>query len=282
MSGASIALKFGSLIAGIGILFILFKKVKALKKFGLSGLIYVLVLSLIISSSTLILLFSTNGDEPSFLIGAQIYIVVVGILHVTLSKELIPWYREQLFIVQLILILCILLFSQFFSGLSLSYLVSSSVPMSWYLSFFWFLVPVLLYQSIMKLVEVPPKEYKNWEYPLKISLNDPTDREMENPVIISFVFKKTEESKEYTTFRAKAPVGMQLGRLFYFFINDYNSQHQESTISYVDDANESFKWLFFKVKNRIFHIKKALDPEESIYNNEIKENDILVCNRTFE
>lgn len=282
MGGASIALKFGSLIAGTGILLVLFTKVKALKKYGLSGLLYVLVTSLLLSLSTLILFFHTSGNEPACLVGGQIYIVVIGILHVILSKKLIPWYSKQYFFIQLLIILCILLFTQFFSGLSLSYLVTSSIPRIWYISLLWFLVPILLHQSILKLLQVPQKEFKSWEYPVNITINDPSDREMENPVIISFVFKKTEESREYTTFRAKAPVGMQLGRLFYFFINDYNSRHPESPISHANGARGSFHWQFFKLRNRFFRLKIALDPEESIYNNEISEDDILICNRTLE
>ena len=53
MGGASIALKFGSLIAGAGIFLVLFKKVKALKTYGLPGLLYVIVSSLLLSLSTL-------------------------------------------------------------------------------------------------------------------------------------------------------------------------------------------------------------------------------------
>ena len=131
------------------------------------------------------------------------------------------------------------------------------------------------------MTEVPPKEFKRWLYPVNIALDEPTNKEMENPVIISFVFRKTKESKEYTTFKAKAPVGMQLGRLFYFFINDYNSRHPESAISYVDDADESVSWVFFKVKSKSLRRKEALDPDDSIYNSEIKENDILFCNRVY-
>ncbi|GAG60698.1 unnamed protein product, partial [marine sediment metagenome] len=34
--------------------------------------------------------------------------------------------------------------------------------------------------------------------------------------------------------------------------------------------------------NKFLRLKEALDPDDSIYNNQIKENDVLVCNRVHE
>jgi len=90
---------------------------------------------------------------------------------------------------------------------------------------------------------------------------------------------KRKLGQELTTFRAKAPVGMTLGRLFYFFINDYNSRHPEEPISYTNEKNEADPWVFFKVKNKLFRINEALDQDSSIASNNIRENDVLVCKR---
>ena len=88
-------------------------------------------------------------------------------------------------------------------------------------------------KTVDELLKVPPKKYKLWYYPVDQNIEDPSDEELENPIIISFIFKKNEKSNELTTFRAKAPVGMKVGRLFYFFINDYNDRHPEGAISYL-------------------------------------------------
>ncbi|WP_430935076.1 TssN family type VI secretion system protein [Saccharicrinis sp. 156] len=279
MSGASLAIKFTSLIVGASILFFLYKKVSALKKFGLTGLLYVLGLSLSMALSTLLLATGLKSNEILALVIAQVLIVVLGILHIRLYINFLPWYDKLSFNIQIVLLLCVLLFAQFFSGLSFSYVVNSVVPIVWYLSLLWFLIPTLLNQTVNKFMEIPAKEFKTWQYPLNENIEDPSDKEMEHPVVISFVFRKNEDDTEYTTFRAKAPVAMPLGRLFYFFINDYNSRHPEEGISYVSESQEPIEWVFFKLKNKFFKIKEAMDPDDTIYGNHIIENDELICMR---
>ncbi len=280
MSGTSIALKIGSLVLGMGVFLILFKKVKGLKKYGLVGFLYVFLLSIILSLPSMFLLFGESLSEFSALLFAQSSIVIIGVLHVFLSKKIVPWFGEQVFNIQLVLIITILLFGYFFTNLSLSFLVSSELPLIWYLSLLWFVVPILLEFAINRLVEVPEREFKTWLYPVGENIEDPSDEELENPVVISFIFRKTIDSKEQTTFRAKAPVAMSLGKLFFFFINDYNSRHPEEMISYLDEGNSPLPWTFFKVKNKLLKTKESLDPDDSIYNNNIKENDLLICHKS--
>jgi len=281
MSGTSLALKIGSLVLGLGAFFVLFKKVKGLKKYGLSSLLYVLLTALLLSASTLFLFSASSWGEITSLILAQFTILVISTLHVFLARKLLPWYNEQKFMMQVVFIICMLLFGYFFFNLSFTFLVESEAEIIWYLSLLWFLVPVLLNQTINKLLEVPQKEFKKWQYPLGENIEDPSDEEMENPVVISFVFKKNPDAPEETTFRAKAPLGMSLGRLFYFFINDYNSRHPESTISITSAANMPDDWIFFKQKNKFLKLKTALDPEEEMGNSNIKENDVLICSRVI-
>jgi len=280
MSGTSLALKIGSLVIGLGVFLAIFKKIKGLKKYGIASLFYVIIVSVILALPTL-LLYSESSSELKLLIINQIIIIVLGTLHVILSKKMLPWYSTQLFNMQLLFIFCIIIFSYLFLNLSFSFFVSSKVQLVWALSLLWFLVPLLLNQTINKLLEVPQKEYKKWLYPLNSTIDDPSDEEMENPVVISFVFQKNSDSTESTTFRAKAPVGMALGKLFYFFINDYNSRNPESTVSYLNELKEPDEWIFFRLKSKFLRIKTALDPDDSIYNNNIKENDVLVCNRFY-
>jgi hypothetical protein len=279
MSGTSLALKIGSLILGLGAFFIMFKKVKGLKKYGWVSLFYVLIISLLISASSFFLLLKPNMDEMTTIIFAQLSIIFLGALHVFLSKKLLPWYQEHTFGMQIVFIICILLFGYFFFNLAFTFVVNPDVEFVWYLSMLWFLVPVLLNQTVNKLLDVPPKKYKSWTYPVNIRIADPSDEEMENPVVISFVFKKQTDANETTTFRAKAPLAMSLGRLFYFFINDYNSRHPEGTVSYTGINKEPYKWIFFKVRNQFLNIKTALDPEHSISKCSIKENDTIACER---
>lgn len=279
MEGTGLALKIGSLVFGLGTFLVLYKQVKQLKKYGVVSLFYILLISVLLSASTLFLYLWPEKGEFTKLIIAQLFIAAIGILHVLLAPKLLPWYSVEAASIRFAFILSILLFTFFFSNLSFTFLVSSKVVSVWHLSSLWFLVPVLLNLTIVKLLEVPPKLYKKWQYPVGVKVEDPTDREMENPVVISFIFKKNPDSDGETTFRAEAPQEMKLGRLFYFFINDYNSRHPEGPVSFVDANNIPHQWTFFKLKNKLLNIKTPLDPDETIINCRIKENDILICTR---
>src|SRR6056297_2841246 len=147
MGGTSLALKIGSLALGLGALYILFKKVKGLKRYGWSSLIYVFLAALLLSSSTLFLLLTPSTREITALLTGQFAILIIGTLHVFFAKNLLPWHSEQPFGMQFIFIICTLLFGYFFSNLSFTFLVDSDVEILWYLSLLWYLVPVFLNQT---------------------------------------------------------------------------------------------------------------------------------------
>ena len=282
MSPASIALKVTSVALSGGILIILFKKIKALKSYGLISIIYILLGSLLLAFPTLFNLAGNSLSEVLLLVFTQIFILLIGILHVIFVPATLPWYKDQGLGLQLLLIFSILFLAFFFMNLSLTDLQDIRLPLIWYMSLLWFIIPVLLDKAVDELVKVPSKLYKLWYYPFDQKVNDPSDEELDNPVIISFIFKKYEHSSELTTFRAKAPVGMEIGRLFYFFINDYNERNPEGPITYLDDRNEPYGWIFKKVRNRLLGLKEVIDPDSSIYSNEIRENDLLYCRRISE
>lgn len=279
MSGTSLALKIGSLVIGLGIFMIIAKRLKGFKHFGVAGLVYAILTSLLIAVPALFLFFDLGLQETSLLVLSQLYIVSLGVLHVSLAKNTIDWYPLQKLGMQVVFVIAILFFGFFLTNISFSFLHSPALPFIWYLSLLWFLVPVLLNEAIIKLAEMPPKEYVPWHYPLNENIEDPSDAELENPIVISFVFQKSTATGEMATFRAKAPAGMKLGRLFYFFINDYNSRHPEGPITFSNENNEPDPWIFFKVKNKLLKLKEALNQEDSITDNKIRENDILICKR---
>ena len=189
MSTTSIALKVASLVFSGGILIILFKKIALLKKYGLASVIYILLVSILLSFPTLFNLFRLNFSEITILLCAQIFILIIGILHVVFVPATLPWYKVQPFNMQLLFIICILFLAFFFSNISLSDLQKHQLSLVWYLSLLWFVIPVLLNKTVNELEEVPQKEYKLWYYPVDQNIDDPSDEELENPVIISFIIK---------------------------------------------------------------------------------------------
>lgn len=278
MNPAGIALKLTSLLLSLGILIILFKKISSLKKYGIISVFYIILMSLLLAFPSLLRLFGIDLTELVILIIAQAFITAIGILHVSLVSPTLPWYKTQPFSMQITFIFCILFFSYFLNNLSFSIQEGQFSPV-WHLSLLWFLIPVLLKKTSDELMSVPDKTYKLWYYPVNNSFEDPSEQELENPIIISLIFRKNEKSHELTTFRVKAPVGMKFGQLFYYFINDYNDRHPEGTISYMADSLEPCGWIFKKSTKGIFGTRTVIDPESSVYTNEIKENDLLYCHR---
>lgn len=263
----------------LGVFMIIIKKLKGFKKFGVSGLLYAILTAIVLAVPALFLNFNTGLSEISILVFSQLYIVFLGILHVTLAKNTITWYPEQKLKMQMVFIIGFLLFGFLLTNISFEYLAKPSYELIWYFSLLWFIVPVLLNETIIKLAGMPSKEFKTWQYPIGQNIEDPSDAELDNPIVISFVFMKSTITQETATFRAKAPAGMDLGRLFYFFINDYNGRHPEGPISYSNEKNEADPWVFFKLKNKLFRIKEPLDQDSSISTNNIRENDVLICKR---
>lgn len=279
MNTMGIASKLISLVFAGGVFFMVYKRVKVMKKYGAISIVYLLLTSILLAVPTLLLLFDLNISDMAVLFMAQFFILLVGVVHLLQNPSMLPWYQDQAFKIQLLFLLCILFLAYFFSDLSLSFLVHPKLRIVWYLSLLWFIIPSLLNQTVNLLMKVPSREYKNWTYPVNERVDDPSDEELDNPLVISFVLKKNTHSKAPTSFKAKAPVGMRLGRLFYFFINDYNARHPDSQISYLNQEGEPCGWVFMKTGNRLIGSKKAMDPDGSIYGNNIRENDELFCNR---
>jgi hypothetical protein len=143
------------------------------------------------------------------------------------------------------------------------------------------MVPFLFTRSVQYYLAIPLKIFKTWKYPLTEKILDPTDSELAIPVVISFEFQKRVDEPGITNFRAKAPRDMQFGRLFYFFINDYNDRHPEGMIEVASPDKSAFSWVFFH-KAKWFNKTRFIDPDESILSNQIKENSVVVCQRVNE
>ena len=189
MGGLSLAMKFGSLIAGVGILLLLLKKIKVLKKYGIISLLYTLLYSILLSSATFVFLGLFQSDLAN-LVAGQFLVVCIGVVYVSTYKKTLPWLDEQNLTIWLVFAICILLFAHCLSNLVFTFILDSYFQILWYISLLWFLIPIILLHTINAAVIIPPKHYKAWFYPVNRIINDPSDAEMANPVVISFVFEK--------------------------------------------------------------------------------------------
>jgi hypothetical protein len=210
-------------------------------------------------------------------IAANIWLLGIGILHVWLYDKVIPGQGSDTWKILFTLAL-------FFFGYSLIFLlykfvIKGAFPWIFLSPGFFFLAPALIITAFDHFTDIPARVFREWNFPPPGTLSDPSDSEMADPIIINFEIRKGINDNR-TVFKAKAPKGMTLGRLFYYFVMDYNSRYPDNTVLISVGENSYFKWSFF-ITGSIFSGKTYPDPDLTISDNKIKENASVICERVI-
>jgi len=264
------------------IMFAVILRSKILKGSVLISLLYLIVVSALIGAGGLLGVkeWVPFSYHITFIV-LTLWVLLLGILNTLLLSKSLPWGGENSFGHELKFTILIMLVG----GIALL-LVYEFIKFPFYVSIqlsalLMFLVPYLVYGAIRKTMKIPVKIFRMWFYPVDKHIEDPTDREMESPLVIGFEFRKNYQDNSLTTFRAKAPKEMNFGKLFYYFINDYNQRNPDEKIIYLDEKQKPQGWIFF-FKPKLFRKVRYVDPEETNSFNFIKENSVIVCKRVIE
>ncbi|RFS25028.1 hypothetical protein DVR12_07535 [Chitinophaga silvatica] len=142
---------------------------------------------------------------------------------------------------------------------------------------FILLLPISFYHTFLKAILIPLVTYQYWNFPSSGDIPAVSDQELKDPVIIGFKIQKSNRGGAYTLFRAKAPIKMDLGDLFYHFVSDYNDRHPGTPIDSVTIEGTPTQWLFYS--NGYYFSKRVLDPWKAVFMNQLKENSIVICKR---
>lgn len=208
-------------------------------------------------------------------IGTQTWLLVLGILHVLFFEKLI--HLENTSFSRILFTLAVCFFGYGLVALSFKLFFDSPFPIYYFLPAFFFIAPTFVGIAFTNFMKIPVEYFKAWDFPAPDTLADPTNNEMANPIIVNFeIRRQITDSK--TIFKAKAPQDMNLGKLFYFFISDYNSKNPNSPIVITNGDNKREKWSFYQTNN-FFKGKTHLDADISISENKIKENSSVICKR---
>jgi hypothetical protein len=212
----------------------------------------------------------------------QAYFLLLGSAHVYYMRQQLRWtgddkafYAELIFTLLLAVFgsICFLLIYHALNDNGLEYIQAASI--------LFFIIPFFFYYTFLKATGIPPKVLKEWFYPYQQEQEEPDESKMKNLRVISFEFQKQSTDQSITNFRAKAPVDMELGQLFYYFINDYNERHPNSRIQFINTSGEPNGWIFYKKPRWYSMITGYVDAEKTIFNNNIKENDVIICSRSM-
>ncbi len=261
------------------VLFIILLKNKKLKGNVIISLIYMVLTSVVIAAGGFLYIngFLNISFHFTFVI-LCFWILLAGIGNVSLMYKILPWAKEEEYWTKLLFTIINGLFGSVLLLIIFKYLNYSFYPIVHLTAVLLFIFPFLFYGTLLKYLRIPVKILRKWHYPVDQHIEDPQDREMESPLVVAFEFKKKSNDKVTTTFRAKAPKEMIFGKLFYYFINDYNDRNPEEKIEYLDEKNKPENWIFY-LKPNWFGSIRYIDPEETNSFNFIRENSIIICKR---
>jgi hypothetical protein len=268
----------GVSLAMFFLMFAIIKNFWATKK---KMVIYVLLTLLTFS---LVSLFSYDGliaDPNILLLLFQFCFLGLGIAHVKAMKDYMDWDQKNSVWPELLFSFFIWLI-----GLIPFYLLyisfSGFVNYQFYMlgASLFFIIPMFYHKTFRAALGMPHPDIDSWYYPTHIDVPDPKPHELQNPFVITFIIQKKAEDEEPTTFRAKAPENMNLGGLFYFFVEDFNEQNVEAPLEFTDDFGQPYGWNFyFKPKWYWLFKKHYLNPAHTVKENDLEEDCVVVCER---
>jgi len=268
-------------VAG-ALLALVLSKVREAKNYKKETVVYLLLAALCLGIPALTGFIGLRENLISFYLVIQAFILAAGILHAWLLYLLLPWTSKNKFLWEFLFSIAIAVLGAVIFLLVYNLLLKEHLLQFVMLtSFTWFFVPFFFLQAFNRYLAIPPRLFNKWHYPFGKDIADPLDSELVSLLVVSFVFHKKMNDPEITTFRAKAPAHMVFGRLFYYFLNDYNERHREGPIEYLDHDDHPHGWVFYH-KPGWLGIKRYIDPEQIITDNHIRENSVIICQRIKE
>ena len=143
---------------------------------------------------------------------------------------------------------------------------------------FAFLIPIITYKMYEFSALIPVPVYKSWWFPVGKKMKEPTGNELSNPLVISLEFKKNRNDSEISRFKVKAPVDMEFGRLFYFFVDDYNEFNPDSQIDVKQPGGNPDGWIFYFKPSWLSGVRH-IDATKTVDWNGIKEESKITVQR---
>lgn len=222
----------------------------------------------------------TNQNLMSQYIFSSVWFLGLGIVHCHFMYIRF-WAKESTLGSELAFIVAIWLFGGALSTL-VHYWMSKGTFMYYPMltAMFSFVLPTFVYKTFERMMAIPAKVHKWWQYPLYKEAPQVNEDEMRDLIVIGFELEKRANDNNRIYFRARTPIKMDLGDLFYHFLNDYNDRYPNTPIDFLDSNGQPYGWVFHR-KPRWLIGTKTLDPEKPVFMNGIQENSVIICNRVI-
>lgn len=241
-------------------------------------LLYLFCSGLLIVGFEILLYNLKNTTLTIRFISTQAFMLTMGILHWAVFHFLFKKFEERKGFKE-ILFTCITgLYALVFLVLVLAYYEHFDYIYYFLSTYALFITPSLISVLFNTAISIPARLYKRWFYPLNNKYPSPQITEMRNIIILNFIFQKKETDNDIINFKVKAPRAMEFGRLFYYFINDYNEKHPNNKIAYRNNKHEPHGW-YFHSKPKWFGSSRYIDPDLIIDQNDLKDGTTIICQR---
>lgn len=274
------------ILLGIGfvslstILGLLASKIKAaFKPLSKRAIIYLLVTALLFGGTALLVATGMFNTYTGYFMFFQFLFLLYGVAHVYLMGNNMPWGKDKALLPDVLFTLFILAAGAITFLLAWRLVNREGMEFVMMTALLFFPAPLLIVYTFRRAMEIPPRIMKQWHYPVQQPIEDPDEAKLKNLLLISFEFQKKGDEHWFTNFRAKAPTDMELGQLFYYFINDYNERHPQERIHYVNGHGDPCGWMFYKKPRWYTVFTRYMDADRTIFTNSIRENDVIVCAR---
>jgi hypothetical protein len=269
------------LISFSAIIAVFAKKIRSsFKPFSKRAIWYLLISVAVFAVTGLFIGASFFSSYNGYFIFFQVLFLLYGGLHIYMMHRKMDWGKEkQSFVPDLIFTFLILLAGSICFMLAYRWLNREGLEISMMFSTLFFIIPLFVWHTFLSALAIPPKVLNQWYYPVHEPMEEPEESKLKNMLLISFEFQKNGQDSFFTNFRAKAPVDMELGELFYYFINDYNERHPQGQIHFTNGTGKPYGWMFYKKPKWYTILTTYMDADKTIYLNRIRENDVIVCSR---
>ncbi|SKB47774.1 TssN family type VI secretion system protein [Dyadobacter psychrophilus] len=199
---------------------------------------------------------------------------LMGILYLILAPMTLPWWSDDslldIFIAGLSLYFVgiagyILTYNLLEHENPFQYLLLSGSPA--------FLLPALIYVSYALWMKIPALQYKTWSYPV----NEPVPRlvPVETVRVMMNFTPVPGKNEPFEGYEVEYPGNTTLGQLFHYFISFHNKhrEYRKKPIQFLSDNQLPLEWMLFKYSPQ--RKKIILDTEKTLFENDVKGNDII-------
>ncbi|MFD2934957.1 TssN family type VI secretion system protein [Spirosoma flavum] len=146
-----------------------------------------------------------------------------------------------------------------------------------------FVLPLVFAYTFSALVVVPNEIYKLWYYPRHAEEVVMEGSDYYHLMLLEIQINKDPSRKAPPVkVKARTTGDVAFGTWFQKFIDDYNHKFPNDPIQIFDDTAHEYGWLFYSLKPSLFRLRLYIDFEQTIAQNNLRENHLIVAKRVEE